>query len=294
MSSSSSAQAARQHLADQLRELREGAGLTGRKLAQLAGWHGVSKVSKIEHAKRPISAEDLRAWCRVCWVPPERTEELLAGRRNVAGMWVTYRQLNRGGLRGAQEAVRARYEGAHQMRTYVTKAIPGLLQTEGYTAAALRAAYLEQGVDTEDTERDIIEAVAERMDRQRVLRRAGARFAFVLEEDVLWHRTIDRETHTGQLHHLMEAMRRPSVSLGIIPRTADRTINGPGVWPEESFIITDTEQVNVELISGYLSITQPTEIAMYLAAWDRLFALAIHGDRARALIRTALEALESP
>ncbi|MFC5752159.1 helix-turn-helix domain-containing protein [Actinomadura rugatobispora] len=293
MSTSSSAQAARQRLADQLREIREDAGLTGRKLAELAGWHGVSKVSKIEHATRPISAEDLRTWCRVCDVPPARVEELLAELRSVTSTWLTYKQLNRGGLRRAQESVRDRYERANQMRAYATKALPGLLQTEPYTRAALRAVFIEQGVEADDAERDIAEAVAERMDRQRVLRRPGARFAFVLEEEVLWHRTIDRTTHIAQLRHLLKAMRRPAVSLGIIPRQADRTINGPGVWPEESFLITNAEQVNVELVSGYLSITQPTEVAMYLAAWDRLFALAVHGERANQIIGSALESLES-
>lgn len=86
-------------------------------------------------------------------------------------------------------------------------------------------------------------------------------------------------------------MRMPSVSLGIIPRTADRTIGGQGVWPEESFTMSDFAQVNVELVSGYLTVVQPDEIAMYLRAWDRLFALAVLGSRARALILQAIEAL---
>jgi transcriptional regulator with XRE-family HTH domain len=288
-SPSSSAQAARQHLADQLREIRENAGLTGRKLAELAGWHGVSKVSKIEHASRPVSVEDLRTWCRVCGVSPQRTHELLAEQRAVAGMWVTYRQLNRGGLKSAQESVRARYEAARLMRFYLTKAIPGLLQTAAYTTAALEAVRVEQHVEVDD----VTEAVAERMDRQNVLRRPGARFVFVLEEDVLWHRTTPSATHADQLRHLLEVMRLPSVSLGIIPRATDRTISGPGVWPEESFTITDTEIVTVELVSGFLSITQPNEIAMYLQAWDRLFPLAVVGERARRLILAAIESLET-
>ena len=75
-SSSSNAQQARQALADQLRDIRLAAGLTGRELAARAGWHGGSKVSKIEHGIRPPSADDVRTWCRVCAVLPERVEEL--------------------------------------------------------------------------------------------------------------------------------------------------------------------------------------------------------------------------
>ncbi|MEU7860289.1 Scr1 family TA system antitoxin-like transcriptional regulator [Nonomuraea sp. NPDC049141] len=283
--SSSSVQAARRRLADQLREIRQDAGLTGRRLAELAGWHGVSKVSKIEHAARPITAADLRVWCRVCDVPPEREQELLAELRDVAGMWVTYKQLNRGGLKRAQESVREEYERARLMRAYQTKVIPGLLQTAAYTTAALTQVRLEQGVDVDD----VAAAVAERMDRQGCLRRRDARFLFVLEEDVLWYRPYADEVHAEQLRHLLEAMRRPSVSLAIIPRTVHRR----GVAPDESFDITDEESVTVELVSGYLTITNPSEIAMYLRAWDRLHALAVVGEPARRLIQQAREALSN-
>jgi hypothetical protein len=84
-------------------------------------------------------------------------------------------------------------------------------------------------------------------------------------------------------------MRRPSVSLGIIPRTIHRR----GVAPDESFDITDEESVTVELVSGYLTITNPSEIAMYLRAWERLHALAVVGDPARRLIQQAADALPS-
>ncbi|MEV1249487.1 hypothetical protein ACIBO2_11560 [Nonomuraea sp. NPDC050022] len=39
--------------------------------------------------------------------------------------------------------------------------------------------------------------------------------------------------------------------------------------------------MTVELVSGYLTITDPTEIAKYLRAWDRLHTLAVVGERAR-------------
>lgn len=288
-SSSSSAQAARQRLADQLREIREDADLTGRKLAELAGWHGVSKISKIEHAARPISPEDLRTWCRICGVPPGRTEELLAELRAAASMWVSYQQLNRRGLKGAQESVRERYERVRLMRVYSNRVIPGLLQTEGYTTAALEAVRHEQVVAVND----VTEAVAERMERRRVLHRADARFVFLLEESVLWYRTTRPSVHAEQLRHLLSVMLMPSVLIAIIPRTADRTTTGWGVWPEESFTMTDFAQTNVELVSGYLTITQPEEVAMYVSAWERLFFIGAIGESAKALILQAIEALPS-
>lgn len=268
--------------------MREAAGLTGRQFATLAGWRDGTKVSKVEKGIRPASPADVALWCEICGATEQRKQELLAEQRAVAGMWVTYQQLNRGGLKQAQESVRARYERVRLMRTYVTKVVPGLLQTAAYTTAALEAARLEQQVEIDD----VAGAVAERMDRQSVLHRSDARFVFVLEEEVLRHRTTDVATHAAQLRHLLTTMRLPAVSLGIIPWSADRTVGGPGVWPEESFIISDSALVTVELVSGYLSITQPEEIAAYLRAWDRLFPLAVHGARAVACITAAMQALD--
>jgi hypothetical protein len=42
--------------------------------------------------------------------------------------------------------------------------------------------------------------------------------------------------------------------------------------------------VNVELISGYLTVTQPGEIAMYAQMFARLAEIAIYGSRAQDLI----------
>ncbi|XVQ10673.1 helix-turn-helix domain-containing protein [Spirillospora sp. CA-255316] len=283
-SSSSSAQQARQHLADQLREIRLDAGLSGKALAEAAGWHGNSKVSKIEHGRRPASADDIREWCRACGASPERTEELLAEQRAAAGMWLSYRRLNRAGLRKAQESVRPLFERVELVRSYQCKIVPGMLQTAEYTTVILESARDRQGVRKED----IAEAVEERMDRQRVLHQAGHRFAFVLEEAVLRYRVCEPQILRGQLDHLHQAMRLPAISIGVIPLAADRR----RVLAREPFVMFDTELVSVELVSGVLSVTQPAEVAMYLRDFHDLAGIAVYGAAARALIDDALEALE--
>lgn len=62
--------------------------------------------------------------------------------------------------------------------------------------------------------------------------------------------------------------------------------------PEEAFDITDGALVIVELVSGYLSLTRPEDIALYVATWDRLWALAVTGPSATALIRAAIKRLD--
>jgi transcriptional regulator with XRE-family HTH domain len=286
-SSSSSAQAARQHLADQLRELRETASLSGLEFAKRAGWRDSSKISKVERAVRSASAADVRLWCRLCGASEQRTEELLAEQRAVAGMWVTYKQLNRGGLKRAQQSIRGLYDRVKLMRVYQTRVIPGLLQTEAFTAAALTAVRLKQAVAVDDVERDIVEAVGERMDRQGVLRRQGKRFLFVVEEDILWYRPWGPDIHVGQLRHLLEVIRLPSVVFGVIPRRAGRR----DMLPVESFTMADTEVVLVELVSGFLSISQPDEVEAYVRVWDRLWSLSVFGNDAVTLIHEALNDL---
>jgi transcriptional regulator with XRE-family HTH domain len=282
-SSSSSAQQARQALAGQLRDIRLAAGLTGRELAARAGWHGGSKVSKIEHGTRPPSAGDVRTWCRVCAVPPERAGELLAEQRAAAGMWVTYQRLNRAGLRRAQESVRPAFEEAALIRSYQPRVIPGLLQTAGYTAVMLKVSRDRQGASRDD----IAAAVAERMGRQQILTQAGRQFEFVIEEQVLRYQLCATGTLREQLQHLRETSRLAQVSLGIIPQRASRH----RILPSEGFVMFDAGLVIVELVSGVLSVTQPREIAMYATDFAGLADIAVYGRAARQLISMALENL---
>jgi transcriptional regulator with XRE-family HTH domain len=279
--SSSSAQQARQILADRLRDLRRDTGLSAKELAARAGWER-TKVSKIEHATRPPSAADIRAWCQVCGAEGEATD-LIASLNAAEGMWVEWRRMERSGLRRAQEARLPLYERTRQFRAYSCWMVPGLIQAEDYTRAVLRAYQQRRGL------RDDVEAaVAERMRRQRVLRRDGRTAAFVLEESVLRNGFGGQQVMSAQLAHLAEVTTWPAVSLGIIPASHDRGAAGAA----EDFWIYDNEHVNVELISGYLTVTQPVEIAMYAQMFARLAEIALYGTQARDLIASAMPQAE--
>ncbi|ATL86173.1 DNA-binding protein [Streptomyces malaysiensis subsp. malaysiensis] len=91
----------------------------------------------------------------------------------------------------------------------------------------------------------------------------------------------------GQLGHLLSAGTLPTVSLGIIPMaTRER-----GHWPEETFSVYDDKFVSVELVSAEVNVTQPSEIDLYLKAFQRLRSMAVYGTEAQALILKAIEAL---
>ncbi|MGH3375344.1 MAG: Scr1 family TA system antitoxin-like transcriptional regulator [Actinoallomurus sp.] len=122
-------------------------------------------------------------------------EELLQEQAAVAGMWVPYEQLNRGGLEAAQKSIRQQYEELTLARSYQPKVFPGMVQTEAYTRAALTGVIVEQAVETDDPDGEVARAVAERMDRQRLLGRPDARWFFLLEEPVLSYRPYSRDVH---------------------------------------------------------------------------------------------------
>jgi transcriptional regulator with XRE-family HTH domain len=132
-SPSSSAQQARQALADRLREIRVEANLTGQVLAAAAGWDR-TKVSKIEHATRPPTADDINVWCRVC-AAEEQAADLVATLRDVEGAYVEWRRLQRSGLRRPQESRLPLYQRTRRFRIYEPGVVPGLLQTPAYVAA---------------------------------------------------------------------------------------------------------------------------------------------------------------
>jgi transcriptional regulator with XRE-family HTH domain len=277
-SSSSSVQQARQALGARLGEIRDDAGLTGRALAARCGW-SESKVSRIEHAKTSPSPADIRAWCAACGAESQ-TADLVASLRAVNGMFIEWHRMERAGLKQAQEAVLPLYERTRRFRSYSSWLVPGMIQTRGYTTAVLRAVQ-QSRVAVDDVEA----AVSVRMERQRILH-GDQRFAFLIEESVLRSGIGGTEVMAGQLGHLLTVGSLPNVSLGVIPMRPDRTR-----LPVEGFWLYDTAQVNVELISGYLTITQPGEIDLYVQAFSELAELAVHGAAARALITAAVDAL---
>ncbi|WP_319054576.1 helix-turn-helix domain-containing protein [Streptomyces europaeiscabiei] len=279
LSSYSSAQQARQALADRLAELCRDAGLTGADIAERCEWSR-SKSSRIMNARTPPSADDIRAWCHACGAE-DQTEDLIASLRTAEGMWVGWRRMERVGLKQAQEARLPLYQRTRRFRSYSSWLVPGMIQTRPYTTAALQAIQRRRGLVD-----DVAEAVAARMERQRVLYEGDRRFAFLVEESVLRTGIGGSEVMAGQLGHLVSIASLPNVSLGVVPMLPDRER-----WPAEGFWIYDMAQVNVELISGYLTITQPSEVAMYADTFAELAALAVYGANARALITSALDAL---
>lgn len=280
LSPSSSAQSARESVAEQLRAIRKDAGLTVAELASLCGWHH-AKTSRIENAKTPPSPTDIRRWCACCRAET-RADDLVAASLNAESLYTEWRRRTRMGLRQLQDSYVQLFRSTGLFRIYSPTLVPGLLQTEGYSRALLgsNARLLDIPDDAES-------AAAARVERSKVIHEPGHRFVLVIEEGVLRYQLGDHDTMAAQLGYLLTAGALPAVSLGIIPdATAQRIL-----WPQELFHVYDDTLVSVELLSAQVNITQPGEIALYLAAFEELRSMAVYGAEARALVVKAIAAL---
>jgi transcriptional regulator with XRE-family HTH domain len=276
---SSSVWQARVALADRLHDIRLESGLTAREVARRCGWHE-SKCSRIERARTAPSQADVVAWCRACGAK-DQIADLTAFLQTIDSMYVEWRRLHRSGLRRQQESRLPLYERTRRFQSYSSWLVPGLLQTQTYTTAVLGSIMRRQTLPD-----DVDASVAARMQRQRVLREGDHRFAFLIEQSVLHNAVCDVNGMTDQLDHLITCMTLPSVSLGIVPAQLERVR-----WPVEGFWIFDGRQVNVELVSSYLTITQPAEVTEYVRTFQDLSHMAAFGDDALSLLTDAANTL---
>ncbi|MGJ5826082.1 helix-turn-helix domain-containing protein [Streptomyces ossamyceticus] len=280
ISPSSSAQAAREAVAGRLKELRADAGITGPELALRCGWSH-PKTYRIEGARTPPSADDIRRWCEACGAA-DQAADIIAQSRTAESMYMDWRRKVRTGLKQLQNSYVPLYKSTKLFRIYSPTLVPGLLQTEGYALGLMSSI-----TRFRDIPNDVAEAVAARLERSRIIHEPGHRFAMVIEEPVLYYQLGDSDAMAAQLGYLLTAGALPAVSLGIIPSaTPDRPL-----WPQETFHMYDDALVSVELLAARVQITQPTEIAQYLKAFEQLRGMAVYGAEARALILKAIEAL---
>jgi transcriptional regulator with XRE-family HTH domain len=271
---------AREALGQRLRDARKDAGLTGRRLATLAGWHS-SKVSKIEYGKQTPSEDDIRVWCLHSGAP-EQAADLIVTARDIEAMYVEWRRRLRTGTKARQEKSISIESETELLRWYEPVLVPGLLHTAEYAAAVLRRVIAFYEIPD-----DIEAGVSARMERQQILYSPRHRFHFVMAQQALRTSVGDREVMAGQLDRLLSVMSLGRIRLGIIPAVS------PYVVPSNQFIIFDERLVHVEAISAEISVTQPREIVLYLRAFAELAKAAVYGANARTLIMNELSALQN-
>jgi transcriptional regulator with XRE-family HTH domain len=263
-------------LAQALRELRRDAGLTQDAVVARMGWH-TSKLFRMENARSPrVDWLDVKELMEMYGVRSPDREALiqLARDARMRGWWTPYRDVFTGSYVALEDESSA-------MRLYCPELVPGLLQTEDYARAVIRA--VRPGYDEESVER----RVTARLARQKELldRPAAPDLGLVLNEAVLRRLVGGAQTMAAQLRALAEAARRPPVMLQVLPFSAGAhaALEGGFVlikFPEE----TDPDVVYVEGIMGDLYLESEVEVKRYQSAFERIQAVALGPKESSAFI----------
>ena len=264
----------RRRLANRLRDLRQSAGLSQERAAELLD---VTQrmISRIESAANTINDRDLKRWLDLYEVDRETREnltELGKQARARGGWWSAYKDLLPGPY------VQLENEAA-EMRNYQPSLVPGLLQTQAYIRAAFT---LLSGVTSEYIERSI-EA---RMKRQERVVSGDLAVHAVIDEAVLQRPYGSRETTEEQFYYLLQASDLPNVTLRVIPFSAGmyRSLGLPFTilkFPEA----VDPDIVMAETTVGEKHFDEAEEIATYNAVFNELSTLALSVEDSMSLTK---------
>lgn len=262
MPSSNPARQAREALGVRLREIRNDAGLTGRTLAGLAGWH-FTKVSKLEHGVQKASENDIRIWCEHCRAP-DQISDLIATVRSIDTMYVEWRrQLASGVKRRQRESIRFEAE-TKLFRVFEPLLIPGILQTTEYAKAIL-----SRIIEFHDLPDDIEAGVQARMQRQQILYRGDHLFHIVIGQAALTLGVAGADVLAGQLDRLLTLSSLARIHLTVIPTWAKHRY-----LPMHGFWILDAREVLVETVSAEIKLTRSREVAVYTKAFEHMASSA--------------------
>jgi transcriptional regulator with XRE-family HTH domain len=174
---------------------------------------------------------------------------------------------------------------ARRLRWFEPLVVPGLLQTETYARAILST---RMGATPEELE----EAVAGRMDRQRVLgRQHPPELWVILDEAVLRRPVGGPDVMRGQLDRLAQAVQRPNIAIQVIPFGAGAHEGLRG----GAFIVADFDGAATMAYQDAASSGQIIEDAADVEAlaltWDTLRLDALPRAASTSLITSVAEAV---
>jgi transcriptional regulator with XRE-family HTH domain len=265
-------------LRHELRRLREEAGLTHSEVARRLDW-SASKLSRIETGQSRVQTGDVRDLLEVYGVTDEATCSALVQLAREArrrGWWTRYSDVLGSGIYVGLEAE------ASALHTYESMFVPGLLQTEDYARAIIRAGQTRP--DPETLERRL----AARLARQEMLNLPDPPEIWaVVDESVINRPVGGPEVMRSQLQHLVDLGNRPmaALTLQVLPLSvgAHPGMNGPFVILE-FHSPTDPTMVYLETATDGLFIEDPPDVERYTLMFNHLVARALGPDESLAMI----------
>jgi transcriptional regulator with XRE-family HTH domain len=269
----------RRRLGAELRRHREAAGVTIDVVADRLGC-SPSKVSRIETGHTGAAPRDVFDILDIYGVSETVKAELvqIAREARQKGWWHPFSTVLNSAYVGLEAAARS-------IRTYEQQVVPGLLQSEEYAIAMIRAARLR------DTDSEIQQRVHVRMARQSLLTQDDPiDLRVVLDEAVLSRPVGGDEVMRDQLMRLIEAARRPNVTIQILPFLA-----GPHAGMDGTFAILEFEEdedanvVFAENATGGLFLEKAEELRKYYSIFETIRATALDPEESIEMIEMLVE-----
>ncbi|WSA90463.1 helix-turn-helix domain-containing protein [Streptomyces sp. NBC_01795] len=266
-------------LGKRLQHLRESAGVTYEQAGRaLDVTHAT--IRRMEKAEVGLKVPYVEKLLRTYGVEePEELEAFVALAReaNQPGWWHRYRD-----VLPEWFSVFVSLESESQViRAYEPHYVPGLLQTESYARAVLRAGMPHA------PEGEIKRGVALRMERQSVLTRdeEPPLLWAVVDETVLRRHIGGSEVMREQVDHLLQATERSNVVLQIMPFSAGPHPAMYGPFHLFRFPIEELPDVVCsESLVGAVYLDQRDDVSTFLEALDRMSAQAVPVARTRAVL----------
>ncbi|CAM5308145.1 transcriptional regulator [Streptomyces spiroverticillatus] len=270
----------RRKLGEELRRLRDRAGLTSPEAARLVGWHQ-SKVSRIETGRSGVKPEDVARLLEVYDLQDPQLRLLLEALAQTAGesgtqWWHAYRGL----LPSQYRDFISLESSACSARTLETSVVPGLLQTPEYAREVTRAMLPKLSAKKIDT------LVEVRLARQEVLRSQDPLvLSAVLDEAVLRRQVGGGRVMKEQIRHVREAMELPHVRLQVLPFASGAHTGLTGAFVIFSFpAIADLDVVVIDHLASSLSLERKEDLAEYSAAFRKIQEQALSPQESLHLI----------
>lgn len=253
-----------------LRELRETSGKEAKAVARSAVM-STSKLSRIETGKTAATVMDVERILTALGVSEEIRANLTEVARQEATETTAWRLFRRSGFHHHQDDIKAIEAETTVLRVFQPSCMPGLCQTPEYVRAILATMDL--------TEEVLSRTVGARLQRQAVLFDNSKSFRFLITESVIRWRLVSAPEMAVQLDRLIALSRLPNVWVGVVPLSAAM----PEV-PTSSFVVFDSRLVSVEIPHAEITTSEPRDVEVYLAKFERFEAVALSGDAMREMV----------
>jgi hypothetical protein len=251
-------------LGGQLRRLREACGIS----REAAGWEiraSDSKITRLELGRVGFKERDVADLLTLYGVTDVGERDALLGlarSANAPGWWHRFGDV----LPGWFEPYLGLESAASIIRTYELQYVPGLLQTAEYARAVVAISHGRGPAGAVDRR------VALRMQRQRVLTRAGPVQMWVVVDEAVLRRMIGgRVVMGGQIRALIEAAGLPNVRLQVLPFAAGGHPAAGGAFSLLRFADPELPDiVYLEQLTGALYLDKADDVEEYTTAMERL------------------------